>query len=56
MGPAGLPKGQEGAQEEKLWTVNVSVVHIISHTHDVYLYKSVKTPSCEGRVVHVKYE
>jgi hypothetical protein len=26
-------------------------VHIMSHTHDVYLYKSAKTSSCEGRVV-----
>ncbi len=32
------------------------VVHIMLCTHDVYLYKSVKTSSCEGRVVHVKYE
>jgi hypothetical protein len=32
------------------------VVHIISPTHDVYLYKSVKTSSCEGKVVRVKYE
>jgi hypothetical protein len=32
------------------------VVHIISRTHDFYLYKSVKASSCEGRAVCVKYE
>ncbi len=34
----------------------MSVIHSPSRTHDVYLYKSVKIPSCEGRVVRVKYE
>jgi hypothetical protein len=31
-------------------------VHVTLHTHDVYLYKSVKTSSCKERIVHVKYE
>jgi hypothetical protein len=31
-------------------------VHTISRSHDVYLYKSVKTSSCERRAVRVKYE
>jgi hypothetical protein len=31
-------------------------VHIVSCTHDVYLYNSFKTPSCKGRVERVKYE
>jgi hypothetical protein len=32
------------------------VVYVILHTRDVYLYKSVRSASCKGRVVHVKYE
>ncbi len=31
-------------------------VHIISRSHDVYLYKSVKTPTCRGSIVCVKHE
>ncbi len=34
----------------------MSVVHVILRTQNVYLYKSVKSSSCEGRVVCVKYE
>ncbi len=32
------------------------IVHIILHTHDVCLYKSFKTSSCEGRVMRLEYE
>ncbi len=34
----------------------ISVVYAILRTHDVYLYKSVKSSSIKGRDVHVKYE
>jgi hypothetical protein len=34
----------------------MSVVYVISRTHDVYLYKSVTLSSCKRRVVRVKYE
>jgi hypothetical protein len=32
------------------YSVYMLVVHDISHTDDVYLYKSVKPSSCSGRV------
>jgi hypothetical protein len=32
-------------------------VHVVLCTHDVYLYKSVKSPNtCKGRVKRMKYE
>jgi hypothetical protein len=34
----------------------MSVVHVISSTHGVYLYKSVNHLVVKGRVAHVKYE
>jgi hypothetical protein len=34
----------------------MSVVYVKSRTHDVYLYKSIKSSCCKGRVVRVKYE
>jgi hypothetical protein len=34
----------------------MSVVYVISRTHNVYWYKSVKSSSGKERVVHVKYE
>jgi hypothetical protein len=34
----------------------MSVLYVISRTHDVYWYKSVKSSSGKERVVHVKYE
>jgi hypothetical protein len=36
--------------------VYMSVVYLIPRTCDVSLYKSVKSSSCKGRIVRVKYE
>jgi hypothetical protein len=55
-GKLALPKKKKKKSCELYICIYMTVVHMISRTHDVYLYKSVKTSSCEGRVVGVKYD
>jgi hypothetical protein len=49
-------QGSRGRKNKSRKLYMCPCVHIISRTHDVYLYKSVKTPTCKGSIVCVKHE
>ncbi len=56
QGQLACPRIEQKHKQKSCELYMCPFVHTILCTHDVYLYKSVKIPSCKGRVVHVKYE
>jgi hypothetical protein len=55
-GQSACPEVKQKYKKKSCKAVYMSVVYLIPRTCDVSLYKSVKSSSCKGRVVCVKYE